>query len=86
MITKLEDKACNCPNCGKNLNAATGVTDNESSPRKDDLTVCYYCAEILLYGEDLQLIKCPKEVIDDLPKETVCDLKRAQIIVLSARN
>lgn len=37
-----------CPGCGAHLDAATGVLGDEG-PRKDDLTICVYCAGLLQF-------------------------------------
>ena len=40
--------ARSCPGCGAHLDAATGVLGDEA-PRKDDLTICLYCAGLLRF-------------------------------------
>ena len=43
--------ASDCPVCRKKLDAASG----EGKPRPGDMTVCAYCAELAVFGEDLEL-------------------------------
>lgn len=44
-----------CPACSHPLNAATSITSNPNHPRPGDITVCFYCGEILTWREDLTL-------------------------------
>lgn len=40
-----------CPQCSKALDAATSATgDSLAVPKKDDLSVCFYCGTILKFG------------------------------------
>lgn len=53
---------CRCPNCGRELDAATNFRG--AVPRPGDLSLCCYCATLLEFGADLHLT--PKD-IDTLP-------------------
>lgn len=41
-----------CPVCVGKINACTGV-DHDSTPNKDDVTLCFGCGTLLFFNEDL---------------------------------
>jgi hypothetical protein len=41
-----------CLHCGKINDAALGV-DHDASPSPGDVTVCFYCGHIMVFGDDL---------------------------------
>lgn len=52
--------ACNCPVCGKVLDAASGlnfITNDSMAPTPEDFTICEYCFAILQFDADLRLIR-----------------------------
>lgn len=65
-----------CPSCGKKLDAATAVSE-AARPKDGDLTVCFYCGSILVFGENLSLSVAK---IDD----GALDNATAQCLALSA--
>lgn len=56
--------AQSCPGCGAHLDAATGVLGDEG-PRKDDLTICVYCAGLLRFSADggLELLRGAERLV-----------------------
>ena len=44
-----------CPKCFTILSAATNMDDENLRPKPGDVTVCLYCAEVLVFNEDLTL-------------------------------
>jgi hypothetical protein len=50
-----------CPNCGKQLDAATNCFGEKERPHTGDFSVCLYCAAILCFGDDLNLCLPKKE-------------------------
>lgn len=47
--------ASTCPICGENLNAATQVNNEAVKPEPGDVSVCFVCGEISIFGPDLKL-------------------------------
>jgi hypothetical protein len=43
-----------CPNCGKELDAATGIDPN-ARPKPGDFSVCLGCGHLMAFGNDLRL-------------------------------
>lgn len=53
-----------CPYCGKGCDAVTGV-NNEGTASPGDVSICWYCGEVALFGAELDLRKpTPQELID----------------------
>jgi hypothetical protein len=44
-----------CPVCKTEHNAATAIDGKHVSPKPGDISICYECATILEYGDNLQL-------------------------------
>ena len=49
--------ACACPHCGHELDAAFSTTGLRPRPKPGDVSVCIECAEVLIYGERLELLQ-----------------------------
>ena len=43
-----------CLNCGKELDAASGL-EHDSTPSPGDMTVCLYCHHVMVYESELTL-------------------------------
>lgn len=43
----------NCLKCGKNQNAATGLT-NRHVPKPGDAAICFNCGHIMIYNDELK--------------------------------
>lgn len=71
----------NCLNCGKSLDAATGI--HGGTPAAGCLSICIYCGAVTMYGADLRLRPMTEAEIKDLQKdvETVNLLKRATSLI-----
>lgn len=54
-----------CPSCGAEGDSATGVTTAQA-PKAGDVSICFYCCEILVYADDLRMRRAP----DDHPSRT----------------
>jgi hypothetical protein len=71
---------CQCPQCGKQLDAASSVDGVTAIPKKGDISLCFYCGEILEYDENCVLTYITQEVIDELKKdntyEEIVDIQR----------
>jgi hypothetical protein len=46
--------ACDCLNCGRSLDAATGITGAEA-PVPGSLSICVYCGAVTIFAGDLSL-------------------------------
>ncbi len=57
-----------CPSCKKLLDAATSLEEG-AVPNPGDISVCIYCGEFLLYGDDMALEILPKVIWDQLETE-----------------
>jgi hypothetical protein len=58
-----------CPNCGKQLDAATSCYGAKEKPHSGDFSVCLYCAAILRFGDDLNLCLPKKEELTTIAVE-----------------
>ena len=75
-------KAIMCPSCGHKINAATGLIE-DSLPKKGDLSLCFYCGEILTFTEDLSQEILSEEKFGKLPAKIQTKLKRIQTSIRS---
>jgi hypothetical protein len=48
--------ASNCLNCGRKLDAATAVK-NEEAPQPGNVSLCVGCSHIMIFTEDLGLLE-----------------------------
>ena len=80
MEIKLENEPI-CPKCSKLLDGAFGPI----KPQKDDLILCFYCAALLRFDENIMLRRMPKKEFNDLPSELRIECKRMQKKVLELR-
>lgn len=46
--------SCACIACGKDLDAATGVT-KAGGPKSGDVSICLYCGNIAIFGKHRRL-------------------------------
>lgn len=51
-----------CPNCKRQIDAATCPDDDTARPDPGDWTVCFYCAAALVFDDELRLAFAPPEV------------------------
>lgn len=71
-----------CPNCDHLLNSATAV-ENGEKPKANSLTVCIYCAAVLVYGDDFALRKVTDEDLDSREIETLIYLRNLKRLIES---
>lgn len=70
----------NCPICGKNIDAASNVYDDNLTPKEHDLSVCIYCGSFNFYNADLSLRAASDEEIaelDDDNRNEIIRMRRA---------
>lgn len=69
---------CSCPWCHQKLDAAMAAdpSDPDATPSPGDATVCIYCAQVLVFADDLTLRAAMPGEIPMTPA-----LRRAQELV-----
>lgn len=71
-----------CPDCKNLLSAATNIGSDESiQPKPNDLTICVYCASILIYNKDFSLRRATDSDLDSLDASTLSSLQKAKVAV-----
>lgn len=73
-------KASRCPNCGKKLDACSGL---DRGPGPGDLTVCIECSALVRFDDDMQLTGFSEDEADRLlaDPEWVAAIRRAVGVV-----
>jgi hypothetical protein len=62
-----------CPKCGATLSGATSADAGRAiRPKPGDVTVCMYCAQLLMFGEGLSLV-----ALDALPDHADAESRAA---------
>jgi len=59
----------NCPHCNHEIDTNTNVKDETLKPKEGDLSVCFYCATVLVFGKDLKQRVATKSELEVLEKE-----------------
>lgn len=72
-------KDANCPKCNALINGATNSNerDKNKKPKKGDLSVCGYCAQILIFNDELFPIEFTNEQFNALSDENKQNLMKA---------
>jgi hypothetical protein len=73
-ITKLE--LSYCPWCNHRINMAGGLSS--VTPKKGDISICYYCGGVMKWGSNLQLERAEES---DLKKLSAEDLEHLDKVV-----
>lgn len=60
-----ETKPCSCPACGYRIDRATGIRGS-FSPKQGDFSICFKCAELLVFNQDLTIRLATEAEINDL--------------------
>jgi len=68
---------CSNTECGRVLDGFTGIGD-KGKPASGDLTICLYCAEIMVFNDDLNLESLSIEEYKSLPKHIRFKIDSAQ--------
>ena len=50
-----------CPNCDEKLDDYTAYDNSDSVPKTDDRTICFYCAQPLVFSDDVGHVRFPTE-------------------------
>lgn len=78
MATSHFTPASECPECGKKLDAATGVQADQA-PRPGDVSICIYCRTWLRFTDDLTLRIMTKEDLEEMPLDVLEIMKRSTL-------
>ncbi len=54
-----------CTKCSKKINGYTGL-ESGSKPSKGDISICFYCANVMTFTENLDVRPMTFEEIDNL--------------------
>lgn len=73
-----------CPTCAKLLDSATSVSD-ASTPEPGDLSICFYCATLLTFDDNLVLQALGEDAFATLGEDLQRYLKQMRNRVLEAR-
>jgi hypothetical protein len=69
-----------CPTCGKTLDGLTNPVDDDLDMHPGDISICFYCGTILVFNEELQLVPCTDEYLNDLdeaPRELLFQIRES---------
>ena len=67
----------NCLDCGKNLDAASGINTDEP-PDPGDISICFYCGHVMAYDEDFGFRPLTDEEERDIAGDEVIQAARAK--------
>lgn len=74
-------KESKCPVCGKILDTASSI-DGDHTPSPNDITLCMYCAALLIFNKDMTMSKCPYHIVEKLPPDVILKLGKATVAIL----
>jgi len=73
-----------CPTCGAELDAASHAGGNEDyHPSPEDLSICYYCTEMLIYNADMTLRVASVAELEALHPDDLQELIQAREYIRS---
>lgn len=64
-----------CPNCGRTQEVHSSANNDGAMPEPGDISICFGCTGIAMYGLDLQLELLTKEHYDEVMLDL--DINRA---------
>jgi hypothetical protein len=79
------DTASNCPCCGKKLDGATSLDNQPVLPSKGDLSICFYCATVSIFDENLNIKQLTKEEFSQLPEDIKTSIRSARDSLIEFR-
>lgn len=71
-----------CPVCGNKLDAATHVKEKEIVPAPGDISICFYCATVSMFDENLKLEQMTNEQFAKLPDEVRASVRKTRDMLL----
>ena len=60
-----------CPTCGKQVDSAMDINDDQSPPTPGDYSLCIGCGDINTFDNDLNIIKLDKSKLSRSEKYTL---------------
>jgi hypothetical protein len=78
-LTTTPVPAQTCPHCRQDLRAATSTAGATPSP--DDLTICLYCATVLVFTPTMGLRRLTREDLDAMTPAYKAALWRERLVV-----
>lgn len=79
MTERMKLKESNCPSCGKTLNAATVLGDDDTRPNPGEFTVCMYCGHIMAFADDLTVRELTAdEMIEAAAHPGILEIQKAR--------
>jgi hypothetical protein len=67
-----------CPDCGYELDAATGVTDQAAVPSPGDLSLCLRCTTLLRFDATMHVRALSPAEFRELPEDVRAWLRQLQ--------
>jgi len=83
-MTDTRLKPNKCPTCGRILDATTSV-QGEQTPSPNDISICMYCAALLIFNDDMTLRKCPYHIIETFPPDIILKIAKATVLILMTK-
>ena len=74
-----------CPSCGYTIEEHTSLDNTSAKPRPNNLTLCFNCAIVLQFDENLKVKLPPIELIGSLDEETTLQISKVQDAILRMR-
>lgn len=72
-----------CWRCTNKLDDATSTDSPEAKPHAGAFSVCFYCAAISVFDDDLRLRRATDAEIDGLTSDEARELERARRVVVA---
>lgn len=80
LTTKTTPKG-HCPTCAAPFDAHTCMNHPASHPSPGSITVCIYCANVLVFGDNLTLRELSFDDLAELPEQTVRQVSQVQMAI-----
>jgi hypothetical protein len=69
-----------CPGCNALIDHATSFDNN--TPNPGDITICFYCAEILYFSEDMSVDILPDVLLNEMDEKTRAYISQVQKAII----
>jgi len=75
-----------CPTCGKKLDGLTNPVDDDLDQQPGDVSICFHCGTILVFNENLELVPCSDENLEELDEDSRVLIFAIREAILAQRN
>lgn len=65
-----------CPVCEKKIDAVTRPDENGAVPSPGDISICFYCATVSRFDDNLKLEQLTNEQFAELPEEVRVSVRK----------